>query len=160
LMAFELVSAEINRLVKRKILHDVKIDRYLYQHSQARVVINWDELELEGNRKNLSLQPTASLGAAMLNAKVKLHWRGYDLHPNVECFSGYVASVEAKHAAPRSYVVLHCISLSKLTDLVPQYRVWQSCTLMDIVQHIAKDTTFQIMPDVQSVLSGITIDLS
>lgn len=159
-MAFELVSAEINRLVKRKILHDVKIDRYLYQHSQAQLILDWDEVALEGDRSKQGLQPTANLGAAMLNARVKVLWRGYDLQPSIECFNGYVESVEANHTATRSRVVLHCVSLSKRSDLVPQYRVWQSCTLMDICQHIAKDTTFQIMSDAQSALSGISIDLS
>src|SRR5438128_1008565 len=134
-MAFELVSADINNLVKRKILHDVKIDRYLYQHSQASIVIDWDENVLEGDRSKAGLHPTASLGAAMLNAKVKINWRGYDLQPSVECFSGYVAGIEAQHTATRSNVVLHCISLSKRTDMVPRFRVWQSCTLLDICQH-------------------------
>ena len=79
-MAFELISSEINGLVKRKLLHDIKIDRYLYQHSTARIVIDWDEGTLEGKRSG---QPTAALGAAMLNAAVKLVWRGIDLTQNV-----------------------------------------------------------------------------
>ena len=83
-MAFELVSAEINGLVNRKLVHNVTIDRYLYQHSVARVVIDWDENVLEGARSGQGLQPTASLGAAMLNAPVKILWRGYDMQPSVE----------------------------------------------------------------------------
>jgi uncharacterized protein involved in type VI secretion and phage assembly len=159
-MAFELVSSEIGGLVKRTLLNDVTISRYLYRHSEARVVVNWDERVTEGNRTTLGLQPTANLGAAMLNAPVKLIWKGWDLQSNVECFDGYVARVEAKNEATTSKVVLHCVSLSMRTDLVRRYRVWQFCTLMDICQHVAEDTTFQIMSDASSALSGISINLS
>ena len=159
-MAFELVSSEIAALVKPTLLHDVKIDRYLYRHSEARIVINWNELVTEGYRSGAGLQPTASLGAAMLNATVKLKWKGWDLQSNIECFDGYVAGVEAINESTVSRVVLHCVSLSKRTDLVHRYRVWQSCTLMDICQDVGADTTFQIMPDASSVLSGISINLS
>jgi len=159
-MTFELVSGEIAGLVKRKFFSDVTIHRYLYHHSEARVVIDWDELVTEGNRTGLGLQPTANLGAAMLNATVKLVWKGWDGQSNVECFDGYVTGVQAQNHTTRSRVILHCVSNSKLTDLVHRYRVWQSCTLMDICQQVGKDKTFQIMSDASSVLSGISIDLS
>lgn len=160
-MAFELISADINALIARKLLHDVIIERRLYSHSEAHVVIDWDELLLEGDKRSKGLQPTATLGATMLDAEVALQWRGTNLQGHAECFRGYVTGVEAKHAATRSYILLHCVSHSKKADLIPRYRVWQACTLLDICQHIAgKEPLFQIQSDAQSVLGGISIDLS
>lgn len=159
-MAFELVSQQINALVNRHYLHDVTIERHLYRHSRARVVIDWDESLLEGNKTG-ALHPTANLGAAMLDTDVTLRWRGRDLQSNVNCFHGYVAGVSARHEATRSYVVLDCVSYSQRTDVVPRFRVWQTCTLLDICQYVAsKEPRFEISSDAQNVLGGISIDLS
>src|SRR5438477_3810526 len=120
-MAFEIVSPEITDLVKRKFVHDVTIERRLYSHSTARVVIDWDETLLEGHKKPKK-HSTANLGAAMLNAPIKLRWRGDDLSAGIDCFSGYVEGVSARHTASRSYIALECVSLSKRSDVLPHYR--------------------------------------
>lgn len=160
-MAFELISADINPLIERRILHDVTIERRMYSHSQARVVIDWDEDLLEGDKKSKGLHPTATLGASMLNAQLEIHWRGDDLTPDFVCFQGYVTHVSAQHHATHSSIVLDCISLSKQADLIPKYRVWQACTLLDVCQHIAgKEPIFLIQSDAESVLGGISLDLS
>ena len=160
-MPFELVSTEINGLVDRRLLNDVLVERFVYTHSKAQLVIDWDESVLEGVTNAQRKRPTAHLGASMLDAKVSVVWRGKDMQLNVPCFSGYVTGVAAQHTGSRSYVILHCISHSKQTDLIPHYRVWQACTLLDICQHIeSKDSTFQVLPDAKDVLGNITIDLS
>ena len=160
-MAFELISPVINGLIERTLLHDVAITRRLYGHSEARVVIDWDETALEGNKAALGQRATAMLGATMLDAEVTLKWRGDDLASNVECFKGYVTGVSARHAATRSYIALECVSLSHRADLIPRYRVWQSCTLLDICQHVAgAEPIFEVQADAQGVLGGISIDLS
>src|SRR5579883_1404549 len=98
-MAFEIVSSDINSLVDRRLVHDVTIERRLYSHSEAVVVIDWDESLLEGDKKSKGLNPTASLGAAMLNSEIQIDWRGDDLGSQVTCFKGYVCGVSARHSA-------------------------------------------------------------
>jgi hypothetical protein len=153
-MPFELVAPDIGRVLRRQYLTDVLIQRRLYQHSWARLVIDWDEEKREGEQRS-------RLGASLLNTEIALRWRGKDLHANVECFRGYVTRVSAHHMTTRSYLVLDCVSHSKRMDLVPRYRVWQECTLFDICQHIAsKEPLLRILPDAQKVLGGIHLHLS
>jgi hypothetical protein len=160
-MAFEILVPAIDALKDRKLVHDVTIVRRLYSHSEARVVIDWDEKLLEGDKKSAGLHPTANLGAALLNSEVTINWRGRDLAPNVECFKGYITGVSASHTGTRSLVTVSCISKSRRADIIPRYRVFQQCTLLDICQHIAgKESIFQVQSDASSVLGGITIDLS
>jgi phage baseplate assembly protein gpV len=160
-MSFEIVSPEINRLVPRRLVHDVVIHRYLYQHNHARVVLDWDEGLLEGEKASAGGQPTAMLGASMIGAKLSIGWRGVDLETHIECFTGYVESVCATHFATRSQITLECVSLSQKADLVSRHRVWQACTLLDVCQHVAgKEPLFKIMPDAEKILGQITIDLT
>ncbi len=160
-MGFELISSDINGLVNRRYLTDVTIHRRIYGHSQARVVLDWDEHLREGDKSEESLHPTADLGASMLDTDVQLTWKGKDLEASTECFGGYVTGVSALRDPTRSRIVLECISYSKRTDLVPRFRVWQACTLLDICQHVASnEPLIEISSDAQSVLGGITIDLS
>lgn len=158
-MTFELISQDIQRLIPKRYLHDVTIDRYLYRHSEAHIVVDWDESLLEGAKK-IENKRTANLGASMLGASVQLAWRGKDLQENTICFQGFVTGVSAQHHATRSYLHLQCLSYSKRSDQLTRYRVWQNCTLHDICSHIVKGGVFEIRPDAQSVLNGITIDLS
>jgi hypothetical protein len=160
-MPFELVAPSIRQVIRRQYLTDVTIHRYLYQHSWARLVIDWDEGWREGDKHRNGLRPTTQIGASLLNAEVAIRWRGKDLASQVDCFRGYVARVSARHTTTRSFLVLECISHSKRTDLIPRYRVWQDCTLLDICQHIAsREPLIQIAPEAQSVLGDITIQLS
>jgi muramidase (phage lysozyme) len=160
-MPFELVAPSIRQVIRRQYLTDVTIHRYLYQHSWARLVIDWDEGWREGDKHRNGLRPTTQIGASLLNAEVAIRWRGKDLASQVDCFRGYVARVSARHTTTRSFLVLDCISHSKRTDLIPRYRVWQDCTLLDICQHIAsREPLIQIAPEAQSVLGDITIQLS
>ncbi|GBC93877.1 hypothetical protein HRbin15_02379 [bacterium HR15] len=160
-MPFELISPNVGQLVRRKYLTDVIIYRHLYQHSWARLVIDWDEEWREGDKHTNGLRSTTQLGAAILNADIVLRWRGRDLSAQVDCFHGYVARVSARHTTTRSYLVLDCVSHSKRTDLVPRYRVWQDCTLLDICQHIAsKESLIRITPAAQEILANISIPLS
>lgn len=160
-MPFELIAPNIHRVVRRQYLTDVTIRRHLYQHSWARLVIDWDEERREGDKSSNGLRPTTQLGAMLLNADVALRWRGKDLSASVDCFRGYVTRVSARHTTTRSYLVLDCVSYSMRTDLIPRYRVWQECTLLDICQHIAsKEPLIQITPEAQKVLGNIFIPLS
>lgn len=158
-MAFELIAPEINKIINRKLLTDVTIHRYLYQHSRATVVIDWDEELREGNKK--TDQQTTRVGASALDSDVQLIWKGKELDQNVECFRGYVERVSSRHDGKRSYLILDCVSYSQQTDLIPRYRVWQDCTLLDVCQHIAgKEKLIEISSDAQSTLSGNTLELS
>jgi hypothetical protein len=160
-MGFQLNSGVINQLIDRRFLTDVTIHRRLFHHSWARVVIDWDEGPLEGDKPSEGLTPTADLGAAMLNTDLALNWIGDDQTESTPCFSGYVASVAACREIARSQVVIDCVSHSKRTDLIPRFRVWQECTLLDVCQHIAsREPLVSISSDAQGILGQVTIDLS
>ena len=160
-MGFELISSDINQLVDRRYLTNVTIHRRLYGHSLARLVIDWDEMLREGDKADQGIDPTANLGAAMLDTDATIRWVGKDQEASVECFAGYVTNVFARRDPTVSRVTLECISHSKRTDLIPKFRVWQECTLLDVCQHIAsKEPLIELSSDAQSVLSEITIDLT
>ena len=160
-MPFELDSPALQGLIGTKVVHEVKIHRALSCHSEATVVLDWNDNLTEGQKMNAG-SPTARAGAALLNAEVVLRWRGLDLTKQVDCFHGYVTGVSAQHHDTRTQIVLSCISHSKRADLIPRYRAWQSCTLADVCKRVQSgdSKTISIHPEAQSVLAGITIDLS
>jgi len=160
-MGFELKSEVINQLVHRTYLTDVTIHRCLFDHGWAHLVIDWDEGPLEGSKAAAGGSTTADLGAAMLNASVSVTWVGVDHSAAVPCFSGYVTGVAAHRDPSRSRIALDCVSLSRQTDLVPRFRVWQESTLLDICRHVAgRESRIAISPDAQGALGQVTIDLS
>lgn len=157
-MPFEVVSNVINNLTGRRIPSAVIIRRRLFEHSSACLEIAADEGQLEGPKANKAVSLTA---ANALGSPVTVRWRGKDMRKAIECFRGYVSGVSSRHRGGRSFLALHCLSASARTDLIPRFRVWQGCTLLDICSHIQKsEPIIEIAPNAQSVLSKISIDLS
>ena len=131
-MAFQIKFAGVDDFAKRQMVAEVVIDRRIYDHSRARIVIQWHETEAYKDRK------TANIAAKLLNCIVDLQWKDAYLGESVECFHGYVERASGEREAAVSRIVVECVSLSKRTDLIPRYRAFQACKMLDICQQVAK----------------------
>ncbi|MEM4203779.1 MAG: phage baseplate assembly protein V [Candidatus Methanomethylicaceae archaeon] len=161
-MPFQIVSKEVNSLLRRQYTTHVTIDRKIYDHSTAQIVLDWDDELREGVRSGRrDIMPTSELGAALLNSDVLIRWCSPDLAKTVDCFRGYIHHVSTRQTSTRSYIVLDCVAYTKRTDLVPRYRVWQECSLGEVCQHLSqRDSLIQVLPDIQRTLSQSPINLT
>lgn len=161
-MPFQIVSKEVNRLLRRQYTTNVTIDRKIYDHSTAKIVLDWDDELREGDRVGRrDILPTSELGAALLNSEVLIRWCSPDLGKAVDCFRGYISRVTTKQTTTRSYILLDCVAYTKRTDLIPRYRVWQDCSLSEVCQHISqREPLVQVLSDQQRGLSQSLINLS
>jgi hypothetical protein len=131
-MAFRLQATGVFEIAHHQFLTEVMIERRLYDHSRATATLRWHEDSRYGERQ------TANIAASALNCPVSIQWIDNDLSESVDCFQGYVENVSSLRRATISSLVLECVTYSKRTDLVPRYRAFQACRLLDICQHIAK----------------------
>ena len=159
-MPFQIVSEPFNRALKRSYVTQVSVQRRLYEHSIATIVVDWDDEQREGQKRS-PLPPTLEIGAVLINTDILIRWASPDLSSSVDCFRGYVTSVKTHQTTTRSYIVLECIAHTKKTDLIPRYRVWQACTLADVCRHIRKrEPMIQILANASRALSSIPINLT
>ena len=159
-MPFQIVSEPFNKALKRNYVTQVSIQRRLYDHSTATIIVDWDD-ELREGRKRSPVPPTIDIGATLINTDVLIRWAAPDLAASVDCFRGYVTAVKTHQTTTRSYIVLECVSHTKKTDLVPRYRVWQACTLADVCRHIRRrEPLIQILANASRALSSIPINLT
>jgi polyhydroxyalkanoate synthesis regulator phasin len=157
---FQIVSEPFNKALKRNYVTQVSIQRRLYDHSTATIIVDWDD-ELREGRKRSPVPPTIDIGATLINTDVLIRWAAPDLSASVDCFRGYVTAVKTHQTTTRSYIVLECVSHTKKTDLVPRYRVWQACTLADVCRHIRRrEPLIQILANASRALSSIPINLT
>jgi len=157
---FQIVSEPFNKALKRNYVTQVSIQRRLYDHSTATIIVDWDD-ELREGRKRSPVPPTIDIGATLINTDVLIRWAAPDLAASVDCFRGYVTAVKTHQTTTRSYIVLECVSHTKKTDLVPRYRVWQACTLADVCRHIRRrEPLIQILANASRALSSIPINLT
>jgi hypothetical protein len=157
---FQIVSEPFNKALKRNYVTQVSIQRRLYDHSTATIIVDWDD-ELREGRKRSPVPPTIDIGATLINTDVLIRWAPPDLAASVDCFRGYVTAVKTHQTTTRSYIVLECVSHTKKTDLVPRYRVWQACTLADVCRHIRRrEPLIQILANASRALSSIPINLT
>ena len=131
-MAFRIHIAGVDELNQHQFLTELRIERPLYEHSQAHIVLRWQEHVRYGDRA------TALLAAKILNCPIDVQWKDNDLAESMDCFHGYIEQVAARREASSSSLILDCVSFSKRTDLVPRYRTFQATTLLDICQQVAK----------------------
>lgn len=129
-MAFQIQIVGMDTLPK--IITQVLIERELYQHTRAEIILRRQEQSRYGDRE------AASLAAKMMNCTVDVHWKDNDLAESVDCFHGYIENVSARRETSSTSLVLSCVAFSKHTDIVPRYRTFQATTLLDIAEHIAK----------------------
>ena len=159
-MPFQIVSEPFNRALKRSYVTQVSVQRRLYEHSTATIVVDWDDEQREGQKRS-PLPPTLEIGAVLINTDILIRWASPDLSSSVDCFRGYVTSVKTHQTTTRSYIVLECIAHTKKTDLIPRYRVWQACTLADVCRHIRRrEPMIQILANASRALSSIPINLT
>jgi polyhydroxyalkanoate synthesis regulator phasin len=157
---FQIVSEPFNRALKRSYVTQVSVQRRLYEHSTATIVVDWDDEQREGQKRS-PLPPTLEIGAVLINTDILIRWASPDLSSSVDCFRGYVTSVKTHQTTTRSYIVLECIAHTKKTDLIPRYRVWQACTLADVCRHIRRrEPMIQILANASRALSSIPINLT
>jgi len=157
---FQIVSEPFNRALKRSYVTQVSVQRRLYEHSTATIVVDWDDEQREGQKRS-PLPPTLEIGAMLINTDILIRWASPDLTSSVDCFRGYVTSVKTHQTTTRSYIVLECIAHTKKTDLIPRYRVWQACTLADVCRHIRRrEPMIQILANASRALSSIPINLT
>lgn len=122
----------MDELADRQMMTDVAIDRRLYGHSEAQVVVRRQE-------EDGFLDRTAALLAAKaLSCPVEITWRDGDMAEAAPCFRGYVQHASAQRLPSLSVLTLSCVSYSKRTDLVPRFRAFQATTLQDIAEQIAR----------------------
>src|SRR5579871_2801264 len=130
-MSFKVNVAGVDELSGGRLATEAVIDRKVYDHARAVFVIEWDELNV------YSMQSVAMVAAKALNATVDVEWNGNNEEEHVPCFHGYVERATGDRVAGQTYLMLECISFSKRADLVPRYRAFQACTLLNICQQIA-----------------------
>ena len=131
-MSFQVSVSGADDLTNFQMTTDVTVDRRVYDHSRARITYEWIE---DGKHSERQM---ATLAASVLNCTVEIEWKGYGADDSVSCFQGYVERSSGDRAGGRSNLTLDCISLSKRADLVPRYRAFQACQLLDICQQVAK----------------------
>lgn len=131
-MAFEIQIVGAEELSSRHLLTEVTIDRPLYDHAHAALLLRWQEGSLYPERQ------TAFLAAKLLNCPIDILWKDNDLTEYVTCFHGYIEDVRGHREASASSLALSCVSFSQRTDLIPRYRTFQATTLLEIVSQIAK----------------------
>lgn len=131
-MAFKVNFTGVDALSKRQLVTEVQIDRRIYHHSTARIVLQWDDL------KSYDQRQTANIASQLLNVTVDITWEDLDLKQTVECFHGYVEGVSGERTALSSRLIVECVSISKRTDMVPRYRAFQATTLQAICQQVGQ----------------------
>ena len=112
-MAFQIKFAGVDDFAKRQFVAEVIIERRIYDHSRARIVLQWNESDRYDQR------PTASLAAKLLNCVVGFAVaKDAYLGETVDCFHGYVERVSGERESVISRMIIECVSISKRTDLV------------------------------------------
>jgi len=130
-MAFQIIIVGVDTPALPKLVTQVLIERALYDHTRAQIILRWQEQNRYGDRG------AATMAAKMMNCPVDVQWKDNDLAESVDCFHGYIENVSARRETSSTSLVLSCVAYSKRTDLVPRYRTFQATTLLDIAQHIA-----------------------
>ena len=130
-MAFQVKIVGVDPLTLPQRVTQVQIERALYDHTRAQVVLRWQEQSRYGERT------AATMAAKMLNCPIDVQWKDNDLGESTDCFHGYIENVSAHRETTSTSLVLSCVAFSKRTDVVPRYRTFQATTLLDIAQHIA-----------------------
>jgi len=130
-MAFQVKIVGVDDLTLPQRVTQVQIERALYDHTRAQVVLRWQEQTRYGDRS------AATMAAKMMNCPIDVQWKDNDLAESTDCFHGYIENVSAHRETTSTSLVLSCAAFSKRTDLVPRYRTFQATTLLDIAQHIA-----------------------
>lgn len=131
-MTFQIAITGVDELAGRQLMTEVQIDRHLYDHSLAHVVMRWQETDGYEDR----LAPI--LAAKALNCPISITWKDNDLVEATPCFRGYVQNASAQRLPAASALTLSCASYSKRTDLVPRFRAFQATTLHEIAAQIAE----------------------
>jgi len=131
-MAFQIKIAGVDTLALPRLITQVLIERALYDHTRAQIILHWQEQNRYGDRD------AATMVAKMMSCTVDVQWKDNDLGESVDCFHGYIETVSAHRETSSTSLILDCVAFSKRTDLVPRYRTFQATTLLDIAQHIAK----------------------
>ena len=138
-MAFQIKVVGVDDLTLPQRVTQVQIERALYDHTRAQVVLRWQEQTRYGDRS------AATMAAKMMNCPIDVQWKDNDLTESVDCFHGYIENVSAQRETTLTSLVLSCVAYSKRTDLVPRYRTFQATTLLDIAQHVAaREKLFQV----------------
>jgi len=151
-MAFQIKIAGVDTLALPKLITQVRIERALYDHTRAQIILHWQEQNRYGDRD------AATMAAKMMSCTVDVQWKDNDLGESVDCFHGYIENVSARRVTSSTSLILDCVAFSKRTDLVPRYRTFQATTLLDIAQHIAgREPLIQVA---QSGDMTMPIDLS
>ncbi len=132
-MAFQIHIAGAEELSRHQFLTEVRIERPLYAHARAHVVLRWQE-----GSSRYGQRQTALTAARILNCPLDVQWKDNDLAESVDCFHGYIENVSARRDATSSWIVIDAVSFSRRTDLVPRYRTFQATTLLDIAEHVAR----------------------
>ena len=138
-MAFQIKVVGVDDLTLPQRVTQVQIERALYDHTRAEVILRWQEQSRYGERS------AATMAAKMMNCPIDVQWKDNDLAESVDCFHGYIENVSARRETTLTSLVLSCVAYSKRTDLVPRYRTFQATTLLDIAQHVAaREKLFQV----------------
>jgi len=130
-MAFQVKIVGVDDLTLPQRVTQVQVERALYCHTRAQVVLRWQEQTRYGDRS------AATMAAKMLNCPIDVQWQDNDLAESTDCFHGYIENVSARRETTSTSLVLSCVAFSKRTDVVARYRTFQATTLLDIAQHIA-----------------------
>ncbi len=130
-MAFQVKIVGVDPLTLPQRVTQVQIERALYDHTRAQVVLRWQEQSRYGERA------AATMAAKMLNCPIDVQWKDNDLVESTDCFHGYIENVSARRETTSTSLILSCVAFSKRTDVVPRYRTFQATTLLDIAQHIS-----------------------
>lgn len=130
-MAFQIQIAGADELGRQQFVTQVVIERTLYEHTRADIVLRWQEHSRYGERQ------AAMQAAKILNCPIDVQWKDNNLGESTPVFHGYIENVSARRDASSSSLRLSCVAFSKRTDLVSRYRTFQATTLLDIAQHIA-----------------------
>jgi len=130
-MAFQIKVTGVDDLTLPQRVTEVQIERALYDHTRAQVVLRWQEQTRYDERA------AATMAAQMMNCPIDVQWKDNDLAESVDCFHGYIEHVTARRETTSTNLILACAAYSKRTDLVPRYRTFQATTLLDIAKHIA-----------------------
>jgi len=131
-MTFQVAISGLEELAGRQLVTEVQIDRRLYDHSTAHIVLRWHEMDGYEDR------PAPLLAAKALNCPIDITWKDNDLLEATPCFRGYVQQASAQRLPTLSVLTLSCASHSKRTDLVPRFRAFQATTLLEIATQIAR----------------------
>lgn len=131
-MVFQVSVTGVDELAGRQMTTDVQIRRRLFGHSEAEIVIPWQE------NSGYDERDASRIAALALNCPVDVTWRDNDLGEATLLFHGYVQGATGIHRPASSSITLRGISYSARTDAVARFRAFQETNLAEIAQQIAR----------------------